>query len=228
MQNKFAGYKTIIIETLLYRYEIPDYQICREKIDYILKFFNDFEIIWEYLVSTKVYKYKQLNDMEMYHHSTETIAKKHILRHICEVVTIQEDRKSKFESILDTIAGIYQHKLELPIMKEYMDEYVNAFIKEVKLHTHRNIPIDMHLAVRAGIKVIKKEIDRKVKKAQEDDKIDLFQRDNLLDMGNFFYDIFISYYSNRYTTYMDSKFTTFPAMNKFEWIMRRFGDIFKL
>lgn len=228
MQNKFAGYKTVIIETLLYRYEIPDYQICREKIDYILKFFNDFEIIWEYLMSTKVYKYKQLNDMEMYHHSTETIAKKHIIRHICEVVTIQEDRKSKFESILDTIAGIYQHKLELPIMKEYMNEYVDTFIKEVKLHTHRNIPIDMNLGVRSGIKVIKKEIDRKVKKAQEEDKIDLFQRDNLLDIGNFFYDIFMSYYSNRYTTYMDSKFTTFPAMGKMEWILRKFEDIFKL
>lgn len=228
MQNKFAGYKTVIIETLLYRYEIPDYQICKDKIDHILKFFNDFKIIWDYLVSPKVYRYKQLNDMEMYHHSTETIAKKHIIRHICEVVTIQEDRKSKFESVLDTIAGIYQHKLELPIMKEYMNEYVDAFIKEVKLHTHRNIPIDMHLAVRSGIKVIKKEIDRKIKKAQEEDKIDLFQRDNLLDMGNFFYDIFISYYSNRYTIYMDSKFTTFPAMSKFEWIMRRLGDIFKL
>lgn len=228
MQNKFAGYKTVIIETLLYRYEIPDYQICREKIDYILKFFNDFEIIWEYLMSSKVYKYKQLNDMEMYHHSTETIAKKHIIRHICEVVTIQEDRKSKFESILDIIAGIYQHKLELPIMKEYMNEYVDTFIKEVKLHTHRNIPIDMNLGVRSGIKVIKKEIDRKVKKAQEEDKIDLFQRDNLLDIGNFFYDIFMSYYSNRYTTYMDSKFTTFPAMGKMEWILRKFEDIFKL
>ena len=228
MQNKFAGYKTVIIETLLYRYEIPDYQICREKIDYILKFFNDFEIILEYLVSTKVYKYKQLNDMEMYHHSTETIAKKHILRHICEVVIVQEDRKSKFECILDIIAGIYQHKLELPIMKEYMYKYVDAFDKEVKAHTHRNLPLNVHPIIRAGIKAIKREVDSKVRKAQEDDKIDLFQRDNLLDMGNFFYDIFMSYYSNKYTIYMDSKFTKFPAMSKMEWLVRRFTDIFKL
>lgn len=228
MQNKFAGYKTVIIETLLYRYEIPDYQICREKIDYILKFFNDFEIIWEYLVSTKVYKYKQLNDMEMYHHSTETIAKKHILRHICEVVIVQEDRKSKFECILDIIAGIYQHKLELPIMKEYMYKYVDAFVEEVKAHTRRNLPLNVHPIIRAGIKAIKREVDSKVRKAQEDDKIDLFQRDSLLKMGNFFYDIFMSYYSNRYTTYMDSKFTTFPAMGKFEWLLRRAEDIFKL
>ena len=228
MQNKFAGYKTVIIETLLYRYEIPDYQICREKIDHILKFFNDFDIIWDYLVSTKVYKYKQLNDMEMYHHSTETIAKKHIIRHICEVAKIQEDRKSKFESILDIIAGIYQHKLELPIMKEYMYEYINAFDKEVEAHSYRNLPFDIRPVIRAGIKAMKREVDRKVMKAQEEDKIDLFQRDSLLKMGNFFYDVFMSYYSNRYTTYMDSKFTRFPAMSNLEWLLRKFENIFKL
>ena len=75
---------------------------------------------------------------------------------------------------------------------------------------------------------MKREVDRKVMKAQEEDKIDLFQRDSLLKMGNFFYDVFMSYYSNRYTTYMDSKFTRFPAMSNLEWLLRKFENIFKL
>lgn len=228
MQNKFAGYKTIIIETLLKKYKIPDYQICRDKIDHILKFFNDFEIIWDYLVSTNVYKYKQINDVEMYHHSSETIAKKHIIRHICEVSKVQENRKSKFEYILDTIAGIYQYKLELPIMKEYMYKYVNAFDSEVETHIKRYLPLDVYPAIRAGIKTLKRNVDCKVKDAEKKGEISLIQRDNLLDMGNFFYDVFMSYYSNRYTIYMDSKFTTFPAMGKVEWILRKINDMFKL
>ena len=228
MMNKFSGYKTAIIETLLKGYKIPDYQISREKIDNILKFFNDFEIIWKYLTSTSVYKYKLLNDKEMYHHSSETIAKKHIIRHICEVVVIQEDRKSKFESILDTVAGIYNHKLELPVMKEYMYKYVNAFYEEVKLHTCRYLPVDVYPAIRAGIKTLKRNIDYKVKDAEKKGEIGLIERDNLLDMGNFFYDIYISAYSNKYTTYMDSKFTKFPAMGKVEWILYKLSYMFKL
>ena len=228
MQNKFSGYKTIIIETLLDKYEVPDYQISREKIDNILKFFNDFEIIWKYLTSTSVYKYKLLNDTEMYHHSTETIAKKHIIRHICEVVVIQENRKSKFESILDTIAGIYNHKLELPVMKEYMHKYADAFYEEVKKHTRRNLPFSVYPAVRGGIKALKRNIDYKVKDAEKKGEIGLLERDNLLEVGNFFYDIYISAYSDKYTIYMDSKFTKFPAMGKVEWILYKLSYMFKL
>lgn len=228
--NKFCGYKTAIFKVLdtYYKKDNPyfDSVFAADSTNFVLLFFNDFPKIWDMLTSSDVYNYKILNDKRMINEIGEGyISKEYVLRHLCEVAFIYKKRDSKLQNVFDSVNGIYQYKDILPKVRKHLLKYTSEFDRVVDKYLSRHIMASPDSLIRDEIRKVRKEIDTKTR---EDRDIFITDKDNINTIADFFEDLYISYYTNKKTQYMDKNFTTFPAMSKLEWFLYKIKNIFRL
>ena len=232
--NKFCGYKTAIFKVMSTYYKkdnpwIDPVTASTYSANFVLSFFNDFPKVWDMLTSCDVYNYKILNDKRMVNEIGEGyIPKEYVLRHLCDVLFIYKKRNSKLQNVFDNVNGIYQYKETLPKVRKCLLRYTNEFDKEVNKYLCRYLTASPNSLIREGIKKIRKEVDTKTREAFLNEDISILDRDNVKVIVDFFEDLYISYYTNKKTQYMDKNFTTFPAMSKFKWFLYKVKNIFSL
>lgn len=231
--NRFCGYKTAIFKVLdtYYKKDNPflDSVFSANSANFVLLFFNDFPKIWDMLTSSDVYNYKILNDKRMVSEiGAGYIPKEYVLRHLCDVVFIYKKRDSKLQNIFDNVNGIYQYKETLPKVRKCLLKYTNEFDKVIDGCLNTNSVSKPDSIIKYEIKKVRKELDIKTEEAISNGDISILDRHNINVIVDFFEDLYISYYTNKKTQYMDKNFTTFPAMSKFEWFLYKVKNIFRL
>ena len=231
--NRFCGYKTAIFKVLdtYYKKDNPflDSVFSANSANFVLLFFNDFPKIWDMLTSSDVYNYKVLNDKRMVSEvGAGYIPKEYVLRHLCDVVFIYKKRDSKLQNVFDNVNGIYQYKETLPKVRKCLLRYTTEFDKVIDSCLSANTVSNPDSIIKYEIKRVRKEIDVKTEEAVYSEDISILDRGNINIIADFFEDLYISYYTNKKTQYMDKNFTTFPAMSKFECFLYKVKNIFRI
>lgn len=223
MQNKLSGYKTTIIKILEKVYGRQVDLVTSNNINDILKFLNDIPDVWNMLTSKDIYKYKPLNDKRLIDDISEGgIPKEYALRHICEAILNDKETSSKLQQVFKTALNLYKFEGTTPSGKQYISDYYKVMGRVAEFHNKGSLQTGSTSLFVNEVKCHKKRIDEEIMKACNDDKISLKDADAIIRVGAFIADVFISYYTDKKTKYMDTNFKKCPKFSSIKWFMFKY------
>mgnify|MGYP000937024073 CR=1 FL=1 len=223
MQNKLSGYKTTIIKILEKVYGEKYDLVASNKINKILKFFNDVPGVWEMLTSDKVFNYKPVNDERIIDNvKEEALSKEYVLRHICETILADKEKSSKLQQVLFNVMKLYNFEGVTPSGRKYIGDYYRVMDRVAEYNSRREIQSTLGPTLKAEIDCHRKRINEEIMKACNEDKISLADADAIIKVGAFIADVFVSYYTNKKTKYMDTNFKKCPKFSSIKWFMFKY------
>ncbi len=226
MQNRLSGYKTTIIKILEKVYGEKYDLVASNKINNILKFFNDVPEVWDMLTSDKVYNYKPVNDERIINKVDEgsegSLPKEYVLRHICESILSDEEKSSKLQQVLTNVLKLYNFEGTTPSSRKYIDDYYKVMGRVAEYNSRRETSTDVKSMFGSEITCNRKRIDEEIMKACKESKLSIDDANAIMKVGAFIADVFISYYSNKKTKYMDTNFKKCPKFSSIKWFMFKF------
>ena len=89
-------------------------------------------------------------------------------------------------------------------------------------NSRREVESSLNSMIGSEITCNRKRIDEEIMKACKDNKLSVDDANAIMKVGAFIADVFISYYSNKKTKYMDNNFKKCPKFSSIKWFMFKF------